>query len=232
MELLAVIAIVSVLFTVMLPGFKKMVKGNAIEQQAGQIKLLLEQAQSEAISLRKPVAVIVPNGTSSNWPDLTHRLGGMRLAIVEKDKDNNWQFVRWLPDRDWRPRLAGAVLAKIELKETSISNSLYDSGVPDVVASSQATYPNNLLFDLKFNGADDFPYTGTTGNRDNCAIVFSPYGEMYNKSLRLIIAEAEIDESILVYPTRANGQNPNKAPVNFLVLEINQFSGKVEYRNL
>jgi 3-deoxy-7-phosphoheptulonate synthase len=31
MELLAVIAIVSVLFTVMLPGFKKMVKGIMIE---------------------------------------------------------------------------------------------------------------------------------------------------------------------------------------------------------
>ena len=135
MELLAVIAIVSVLFTVMLPGFKKMVKGNAVDQMASQVKLMLEQAQAEAISLRKPVAVIVPNGTSSNWPDLTHRLGGMRLAIVEKDKDNNWQFVRWLPGRDWRPRLAGAVLAKIELKRLSLFCCKAKELVPSILIS-------------------------------------------------------------------------------------------------
>ena len=43
MELLAVIAIVSVLFTVMLPGFKKMVKGNAVDQMASQVKLMIEK---------------------------------------------------------------------------------------------------------------------------------------------------------------------------------------------
>lgn len=235
MELLAVIAIVSVLFTVMLPGFKKMVKGNAVDQQASQIKLMLEQAQSEAISLRKPVAVIIPNGTSGDWPNFSHRLGGMRLAVVEKDKDDNWQFVRWLPDRDWRPRISGAVLAKVLKKGDSaydMDASWYNTGVPGVVSTPQATYANNTLFDLKKANASDFPYDDTTGNRSNCAIVFSPYGGMYNESLRLVIAEAELDETLLVYPTRANGTDPDKAPVNFVILNVNQFSGKVEYYSL
>ena len=226
MELLAVIAIVSVLFTVMLPGFKKMVKGNAVDQMASQVKLMLEKAQSQAVTSRCAVAVIFPSG--SGWDKVDGRdvrLGGARLAFVTAKRDEKkCTFVSWVNDEFWHFPVNGASLLRVVDKDHSdysktemkdlLSKKHSEGKIVDFVLCSNT----DALFEVE-------NYEGS-GSKAKCAIVFSPYGEVYNPALKLHIAETLIDDDDTVFfPTATE----DSYPANFVTLKIHPFSGEVEY---
>ena len=227
MELLAVIAIVSVLFTVMLPGFKKMVKGSAVDQQASQIKLMLEKAQSHAVTSRRAVAVILPSG--SGWAkvdDKDIRLGGARLAFVEAKRGaKSCTFVRWINEEEWRFPVTGASLVSVidknnaKYTEIEMKKVLSKESGEGKISNLDLSQDNSALFDVA-----DYP----GGSKNKCAIVFSAYGEMYNPALKLHIAETLIDtddDGKIYFPTA----DQSGFPANFVTLKINPFSGEVEY---
>ena len=178
MELLAVIAIVSVLFTVMLPGFKKMVKGNAVDQMASQVKLMLEKAQSQAVTSRRYVAVIFPNGSWEKPDGREIRMGGARLAYVKDiDKVNSaCKFVSWVNGEDWRFPIEGASLVSALNKDDTKYSKVE---MKDILSKKNGEgTPEN--FTLSLFKVTDYPDTPTT--RANCALIFSPYGEVLNQA--------------------------------------------------
>ena len=229
MELLAVIAIVSVLFTVMLPGFKKMVKGNAVDQMASQVKLMLEKAQSHAVTSRRCVAVIFPSGTGWNKiDDKDVRLGGARLAFVEAKRGaKTCTFVSWINGEEWRFPIEGASLIRVIDKD----DTLYlKTDLKDVLSKEHGKGKVDdfkLCDDNKDALFDVASYDSTGDNKRKCAIVFSPYGEVYNPALKLHIAETLIDNDDgqkVYYPTAVD-----EFPANFVTLKIHPFCGEVEY---
>ena len=77
-ELLAVVALISMLMALGVPAFARMIRGNKVDECARNIKLALEQAQMRAASERRHVAVIFPNGSSVDSSLNPYRLSGFR----------------------------------------------------------------------------------------------------------------------------------------------------------
>ncbi len=123
-EMIAVVAIASMLIGIFIPAFNRMLFGSKVDQAASNFKLGLETAQSQAISSRKYVAMILPGVHTSNTTDdngnskdASKRLkafvnGGYRLAFVRKD-GNSFYFSGWVPGSSWRNAYDGAMLAAV-----------------------------------------------------------------------------------------------------------------------
>ena len=78
-------------------------------------------------------------------------------------------------------------------------------------------------FTLSLFKVTDYPDTPTT--RANCALIFSPYGEVLNQATKFHVAETLIDSDGKVYFPGGEGGYPT----NFVTLKIHPFSGEVEY---
>lgn len=256
-ELLVVMLLMGVLMTLMLPAFKRMISGNKVEQLASNLKLGLEQAQSHAITSRRYVALILPNPAMLTSTKLNQDqwFGGCRLAYVNKKRSRNegkwdvyWEFTDWVPDLDWRVPIDGAMLLWV-LNEGGDTSSPPPGGhkyndfkageaLSDAPASAEAgtvKFPNLISIE-KYRPNPDIK---TEYDVDNVAIIFSPYGgivgnpekdkseESYG-NLRLVVVEALASDGrsgSLVYPSR---DNSNK-PTNYMILEINRFTGRTKY---
>ena len=256
-ELLVVMLLMGVLMTLMLPAFKRMISGNKVEQLASNLKLGLEQAQSHAITSRRYVALILPNPAMLTSTKLNQDqwFGGCRLAYVNKKRSRNegkwdvyWEFTDWVPDLDWRVPIDGAMLLWV-LNEGGDTSSPPPGGhkyndfkageaLSDAPASAEAgtvKFPNLISIE-KYRPNPDIK---TEYDVDNVAIIFSPYGgivgnpekdkseESYG-NLRMVVVEALASDGrsgSLVYPSR---DNSNK-PTNYMVLEINRFTGRTKY---
>ena len=225
-ELLVVMLLMGVLMTLMLPSFKRMISGNKVDQIASNLKLGLEQARSQAISNRRYVALILPNNNSvwSHPSVKEYCLGGFRQAFVKKN-GSNWEFDGWVPGTTWRNSPQGAKVLRFES----------DSGTPPVAGTALDRNDITLTLADSFQGASRlesiqlYPLETDptqTGTRSNCAVIFSPYGSMENSAFRFYVVEAIDDGSgNLLFPTR----DSSNRPLNYLTLQVNQFSGKVEY---
>ena len=224
MEIIAVIAIVSVLFTVMMPGFQKMLKGNAVDQMASQVKLMIEKAQSQAVTTRRAVAVIFPNG--NGWPLIDGkecRLGGARLAYVTTTRNSGTcEFVSWIADEEWRFPVEGASLVAV----VDNNNSHYGSTDIANVLGNSNSHGNASLGSLSLDLWNITNYPDGNATRNDCALVISSCGEIYNPPVKFHIAETMIDQDTgtIFYPDGVNG-----FPANFVTLKIHPFSGEVEY---
>ncbi len=241
-EILAVLMILGVVFSLMLPSFNRMINGNKVDQMTSRLKLGLEQAHSQAVTSRRNVALILPN-ESDKWKELgaEYCLGAYRLAYVtfEKDAvngkddgsesgktDGTCEFVSWVDDSEWTNRPDGAYLVRILGKgDTDFDQTEWmknGTGVKNASTKPANAVQGaaNLLKVEKVPDAD-----GKTSDRDTCAIVFSPYGEVRNKELKLVVAEAALNGDTLVFPSRTSSGNP----LNYLVLGINKFTGRTAF---
>ena len=104
-------------------------------------------------------------------------------------------------------------------------NSVFKTGkgIKAQITNPKTDDFGDRLSELKDCKADK---DSTADNKGNCLIVFSPYGGVEStRDLRFVIAEAiPLSETELAFPGRgADG------PVNCLVLELNKFTGRVEY---
>lgn len=251
MELLAVIAIVSVLFTVMLPGFKKMVKGNAVERAAADLKLGLEKAQAEAISSRRYVALILGNNNVSGL-EPRYQLGGYRIAYVDRELNasnaTSYVFAGWVDGDAWKTANPEARLVKIIASDKDLTEDVFfnkasmngkDIGTIWNDSNKKITWKSSASGSLsitgtQFNDLMDVEkvekYTDPSGTEkmNKSAIIFSPYGGICGgKNMQFVIAECVEDGTDLYFPTRANN-----GPINYFVLQVNFLTGRISYAEL
>lgn len=234
-ELLVVMLLMGVLMTLMLPAFKRMISGNQVQQLASNLKLGLEQAQSHAITSRRYVALILPNPTMGKNDE--YALGGYRMAYVEKKKKKKtveWHFADWVPDTVWKEGVDEAKLLLVLNAEQDGYND-FKEGEPLDVKDKLADIELSGLIDIQEYKEND---SATPQRAKECAIIFSPYGgfvgdpakkndeKAFYGNLRLAVAEALQSGSNFIYPSRNASANK---PTNYLVLEINRFSGRVKY---
>ncbi|WP_303056083.1 pilus assembly FimT family protein [Victivallis vadensis] len=217
-ELLVVMLLMGVLMTLMLPAFKRMISGNQVQQLASNLKLGLEQAQSHAITSRRYVALILPNSATGVHSE--YQLGGYRLAYINKQKNKkskNWVFAGWVPTSEWhQPESEAKLLMTVDDQNNKYDDFTEGKGLE--VSNSPANISFDGLLDIK-------KYDDTAQEAQKSAIIFSPYGGIVGgKSLRLVIAEALINGNKFIFPSR-----DTTGPTNFLILEINRFSGRVRY---
>lgn len=226
-ELLVVMLLMGVLMTLMLPAFKRMISGNQVDQMASNLKLALEQAQSHAITARRYVAVILPSGWTGQ--EAQYNLGGSRMAYVKKDSTGtSWQFIRWVPDYEWRIPVPGAHLLAVADEATKNDYGNFVEGQGLDLGNSPYPITHRLI---TAGGTNPLLHTITnyqdsaSDTRTYCAVIFSPYGGIrHDENLYLAIAEAIPNGNNFVFPSR-----DTTGPTNFLVLEINRFTGRVNY---
>ncbi len=236
-ELLVVMLLMGLIMSLMLPAFNRMIRGNRVDQLASGLKLGLEQAQSHAARARRHVALVLPNDRSQ-WEEGSLSLvqpfshGGFRLAYV-KPSGAGWEFVRWVQGQEWKNAPDGAMLVRVMGKnddDDDYNDYKEGDGVEDVANNLRANVMFSSLEDLKDLRYDSVSAEGTPGtskkNVNHCLIVFSPYGGLVgDQDLRLVIAEAVPNGDTIVYPTKDADGNP----VNWKMLAINKFTGRVEY---
>lgn len=218
-ELLAVVALISMLMMVGVPAFARMIRGSKVDESARNIKLALEQAQMRAASERCYVAVIFPNGdvTDSVVP---YRLGGFRTAYVKKKAGGGYEFSKWV-DPEWRNAPSGALLVKIDTGSFSTTDN-------DVTGCTEKS-------DDDLEGANALKeITGVKeGNSElkvgkHTAVIFTPYGRIEGgKKIYLLVSEAVVNGENITYPTATvTGSNRTS---NYKVLKINNLTGRVEF---
>ena len=243
-ELLVVMLLMGMLMTLMLPAFNRMINGNKVEQLASNLKLGLEQAQSHAVTSRRYVALILPNPQMKTNEE--YWLGGCRLAYVDRrrgsvsfgedgrpvfDRNTRWVFSSWVPDLTWREPVDGAKLLLLLGAD--------DTGYDSFEAGEGLTVPDritNVTMD-RLIGIEDYLAVegGSRSNVDHAAIIFSPYGGVVGRpgvsddynNLRLAVVEALANGNNLIFPSR----DASNHPTNYMVLELNRFTGRVKYHN-
>ena len=230
-ELLVVICLASLLFGIVLPAFSRMVTGSAVDRLSSSLKLRLEQAQSNAASSRRHVALILPGGSETTWSgdkEKAARLGGSRMCYVDTPgtADFSSKFQRWIPDEDWTQPDRGAFLIGVyKADPTKDDGTLKDKGT----GSGKISYAESLAGTLPdATSGQDKPlkdvkeYDGGGDTRGNCAILFSPKGSMRNtKEVYLVVAEAMVNGGSFLFP--GGGVH------NFRVLRVDHVTGRVEY---
>jgi len=232
-ELMAVMLLMGVLMLMMLPAFNRMIRGNKVDQVTSNLKLGLEQAQARAVSSRRAVALVLPT-KQSNWTGTTKQpvypfcYGGYRLAYVEAD-GSDWKFIRWVPDSEWKNAPDGAMLVEVMIPAdsdytTTEGNSLGASSVKDLNPLSDGLSNLMTVKNVKLPDPDDNNKLTDIGSVGG--VVFSPYGGLKSDNdMRLAVAEAVPSGSSVVYPTK----DSNGKPINWLMLSINKFTGRISY---
>ena len=224
-ELLTVVALISMLMAVGVPAFARMIRGSKVDESARNIKLALEQAQMRAAAERCYVAVIFPNGNNTDVPDkLRHyRLGGFRTAYVRKNGDS-YEFARWVEGSDWSNAPDGAALVRVNTSNFSPTNG-YVTGCSSSVTKLMGGSDLKKVIGVVSGIVDD---QGNDKKIDNFAIIFNPYGGIEGGAkLYLLVSEALIDGTSVIYPT---AQSPgDNSTANYRVLKVNNLTGRVEF---
>ena len=235
-ELLVVMLLMGFLITLMLPGFNRMISGNKVDQMASNLKLALEQAQSHAITSRRYVALVLPSNKKS-WTDTSgnfveekrHCFGGYRMAYVKSTGLKEvWEFVKWVPDSVWKNAPDGAMLVEVVGSNDSKYDELaevQEKGLAGTVTKTNEELGKNELVKLrKYPKTETTTITTPTGS----AVVFSPYGGVkLDEDLRFVVAEAIPNGKELLFPSRGSD-----GPTNYLVLDLNRITGKVDYLSI
>ncbi len=211
-ELITVMAIAAILMAIGVPAFISITKGNSVDQAASLVKTMLEQAQSNALSSRRHVALIV------DYKDKrANEFQSMRLAYVRRG-DSGYVFEQWLPDSQWRDVPAGSVI-DIVCGMAAVAN--YDK-LKDELHSKNDNKKLDPPFEMKVRTSDG---SGLTSDKYP-AVVFSKYGALpeADKALYFRVTEGIYSGGNFVYKNLDDGK-----PANFLILKVNQFTGQVRY---
>ena len=237
-ELLAVIALVSLLTALMLPAFRKMTAGNAVDQMASQIKLALDQAQSQAAMSRKRTALLFYLDTNVKFA----------LAYITKD-GNEYKFDRWFDNSNVLHTIEGTTIAKIQAGDANLpkvdsevdtsNGGEIDKLYTKINSSDDKSIKFNLgtlkndgnFFEIKDVENKNPEIRLPNSNKKLYGIVFSPFGGVENKesvsTLYIVIAEAIVLPDGEIKYLRPDGEPKSE---NYRLLELNNFTGRVEYK--
>ena len=226
-ELLTVVALISMLMAIGVPAFARMVRGSKVDESARNIKLALEQAQMRAASERCYVAVIFPYGSVSDSLK-PYLLGGFRTAYVRKN-GSNYDFIRWVEGSDWSNAPNGAALVKVATAQSDVSPNT-NGYVTDCTPSTGVLEGSGYLSPV--SGVKDDQGSTLTFSGGARGIVFNSYGGAEGGAkLYLLVSEALIEGTAVTYPTTdANvGQSQRNRTANYRVLKVNNLTGRVEF---
>ncbi len=223
-ELLAVIAVGILLTSLAVPGFRSLTRSSRVDECAANVKSALEQARVRAVNGRIYVAVILPNGSVSDELK-QYRLGGFRLARVEKTVSGDYTFYDWI-DTSWRRGPRGAALS--QLKSSPFVPEGGDlTGCTEKITDALAG-ATECLGEVAGIKADDSSTPLDAG--DCCALIFTPQGSVVGSGkCFLAVSEALVGNNgdLIVYPT-AVSPGPGRS-ANNIVLKLNKLTGIVEY---
>lgn len=204
-EMIAVVAIASILIAVFVPSFNRMMFGSKVDQAASNFKLGLEMAQARAIAARKYVAMVIPTVYGDASTSLkAYCDGGYRLAFAKKS-GGNYHFSGWVPDSSWRNPRDGAALTQV-------------SGLSDLQGSASS---------FTGNDADQEDWDRLGGSTNRKAVIFSPYGGVAGSSPSFTFTEAKFTGD-----TKSDGTAVYDMPNadNRISLSVNHITGRVTYQ--
>lgn len=221
-EVLVVMVIMTVLMTMMMPAFKHMISGSKVDQMTSNLKLGIEQAQSRAVTDRRHVALVLPSNRTYWHADVRpYCNGGFRLAYMNRIDGAggavSWELERWVLGSEWKNAPDGAML----VQTTASSSPPNGTGFLTSMNASLGAELENITL---ASGAPGNIFSSVLA-QNHSLIIFDRYGAMVNPTFHLAIAEAiEGASNAIVYPSRSG-----TTVSNYLVLRVNQFTGKVEY---
>ena len=225
-ELLAVIAIVSLLTFIALPSFTKMLKGHGAELAGRTLTTKLNMSRSYAISKRKYVALLMPqvgNPSGANIPS-KYLNCSYRTCIVEKNNtDNKYYFHSWIPGEAWEFLPTGTAILEVD----------EDNGVN--LSGTQLAPANGTITTVS-----PAPLPGTSPNRGvNCtdiggsssvtnfaAVIFKPTGGLADGGSKYI----EIGEAIYS-PGTLSLILTNKGNLSYVSVSIDNNTGRICFEN-
>ena len=239
-ELMVVIGMAALLMGLAIPAYNKIMKSTSVDREAALFKLAIEQAQAKAVTSRRDVALIIPNGAKNKFCGSTNSLndtpqfnnntyskyylGSARMAYVQKNSGGGWDFVRWVPDSKWLEPMQGVKIILV--------TDNYDD-LPEKVDDEFKTgkFVDTVTGTDLYRGSNSGAFVTISGIEGNptveSGIIFSPYGNLRSrKDLYIALAECDLSGDNLVYPKDSTGSS---RPANFLVLDINRVNGKVSY---
>lgn len=219
-EMLAVVAIASILVALITPAVQGMLFGNRVDQCASNLKLAMEQAQSKAVAARRYVALILPTDHSASANAMKpYCKSGYRMAYVKKD-GNTFVFVEWIPGSEWKNPNDGALLINISNTAPGNSPEEWAENRKQEFADAKPGTKLSNLSDIDLNSVTVQEFTDIGGST-GCALVFSPFGGIANHDMPLYfsVTEARVEGTSYVL------NNPD----NFLVLKLNAITGRVTY---
>lgn len=238
-ELLAVIALLSVLITLFAPAFSRMLVGSKVDQMASNFKTGMEMAQSKAVASGKFVAMILPACYSAAITDSKLKPfcnGGFRFAFVKvNNADGKWIFNGWVPGSAWSNMVDGAMLVGIQKRRNWLNDeanfkgdllSLSDlkktpsgSGLETSV-SKAFTGGEDATVKIEIDGSSD-PDVDSIKTANLRGIIFDPASGCvgYDDGVPLIMffTEARVNGDQYEYPNEDN----------FVMLKLNPLTGKV-----
>ena len=222
-EMLAVVAIASILIALITPAVQGLMFGSRVDQYASNFKLGMEQAQSKAFASRKYVALVLPYDHSNTNSDTRqfnqYCKGGYRMAYVTRD-GSTYNFDRWVDNQDWKNPNAGALCIDIRNTGPVAATAEARSNWAETVKSDASSLALNGNFSaLSTLASTNLP--SELSNIGNAALIFSPFGGVVNNDLPIYFTftEAKID----------GGRYAFDNIDNILVLKLNPITGQVTY---
>ena len=220
-ELLAVIGVGILLTALAVPAFRSLTQSDRVAEGAADIKNALERARVRAVNERCHVAVILPNGAVSAALQ-PYRLGGCRLAYVEKTVSGEYAFVKWL-DPEWRKMSAGALLSQVGTS-AFVPDGGDITGCTLKLTDALAGADTSLTAVSGIKGDD----AAALDAGEYPALIFTPQGDAVGGGkCHLLISEAQTEGDAIVYPV-AVVPGPGRSARN-IALKLNKLTGIVEY---
>ncbi len=219
-ELMVVIAIAAILLSLGMPAFRGMIEGDGAGYTASTVKGVIDQTRAKGLSARCYTAVLFDlEAVRSN----AIQRQAVRGCILEKDDDNNYTFVEWLPERQWQILDRGGwVLGAADTADIE-ADAAAGLELQDILSNELKAVMTEIEVkkDADPEADEDQSYYG---------IVFSPYGAMVKPANRIyfLVGEAKMRGDRLRYAQSI--EDNDKVPLNSLVLSVNPFTGRVETR--
>ena len=204
-ELLVVMALGIMLIAIGLPAFNQMITGGTVTNAASILKGGLEKAQSQAITQRRYVALLLDYKGLNN--------GGtpaIRTCYVKPTgNDKSFTFTNYTPGSKWVSLGKGAVIAGAKF-------------------NSVAKPSTNSPVELDIYQIDGVPTPEGSDTESYAGIVFNTYGVLAPPAevIKILLAEGIMSGKNVVY-SNLDPDNPSK-PANSITLEINPFTGKIK----